>query len=220
MSSPLVLVIFSDGGWWSQPNFLTWRKKAKQLFPTFPFSNSAFTEQNLFHNILLTNRKGHSSLLFPIHTFDSRIFLVILLLSVVRNKPSIISLVFLCSLIFYLIKTILLFFAFICATHITFYLNFIIFFFCQTPCREQLKASFDNFIAKHPQGCITRKDFRGIMKNCFPQHNYEVLEKRIFNMYDANQVRLFRGKWSVWICWFFACAECKLFAFPCCTVLG
>ena len=25
------------------------------------------------------------------------------------------------------------------------------------------------------------------MKNCFPQHNYDILEKRIFNMYDENR---------------------------------
>ena len=53
--------------------------------------------------------------------------------------------------------------------------------------REQLQAHFDNFIAKHPNGHITKKDFRAIMKNCFPRSDFDILEKRIFNMYDENR---------------------------------
>lgn len=53
--------------------------------------------------------------------------------------------------------------------------------------RGQLKIHFDNFIAKHPNGKIGRKDFHQIMKSCFPSKDYASLEKRIFNMYDENR---------------------------------
>ena len=53
--------------------------------------------------------------------------------------------------------------------------------------RDELKAHFDNFISKHPNGCIGKKDFHSIMKSCFPNRDYAHLEKRIFNMYDENR---------------------------------
>ncbi len=183
-SSCSILAILSDGGGWSQPNFITWRKKTKQLFPTF---QQCFYCTEPFSQYIIDKPKRAQQPLIPDTNIWFKDFLVIFFLSVVRNKTDHYCLVFLCSMIFLLIQK----------NYTTFVPHtqplFLWYFFCQTPCREQLKASFDNFIAKHPQGCITRKDFRGIMKNCFPQHNYEVLEKRIFNMYDANQVRLFCG---------------------------
>lgn len=51
----------------------------------------------------------------------------------------------------------------------------------------QLRAHFDNFIARHPRGHIKKKEFRGIMRECFPAQDYDVLEKRIFNMYDEDR---------------------------------
>jgi len=52
--------------------------------------------------------------------------------------------------------------------------------------REMLRYHFDNFIAKHPKGYITRKSFRDIAKQCYPNKNYAKLEKRLFNMYDTD----------------------------------
>jgi Ca2+-binding EF-hand superfamily protein len=36
--------------------------------------------------------------------------------------------------------------------------------------KQQLRRQFDNFVRKHPTGYITKKDFRTIMKTCFPTH--------------------------------------------------
>jgi Ca2+-binding EF-hand superfamily protein len=56
--------------------------------------------------------------------------------------------------------------------------------------REALRAQFTNFLARHPDGYIGKKDFRGMMRACFPEKHgkqMDTLEKRIFNMYDENR---------------------------------
>ena len=34
--------------------------------------------------------------------------------------------------------------------------------------RELLRVQFDNFCEKHPEGHITKKDFRAMMRTCYP----------------------------------------------------
>ena len=51
--------------------------------------------------------------------------------------------------------------------------------------REKLRYHFDNFIAKHPKGVISRKDFRTITRQCYPR-DFDRIERRIFNIYDKN----------------------------------
>ena len=34
--------------------------------------------------------------------------------------------------------------------------------------RELLRAQFNNFCEKHPEGHITKKDFRAMMRTCYP----------------------------------------------------
>ena len=52
--------------------------------------------------------------------------------------------------------------------------------------KEELKRQFAHFLEKHPNGCITKKDFSSIMRTCFPERDFDILEKRIFHMYDKN----------------------------------
>lgn len=52
--------------------------------------------------------------------------------------------------------------------------------------REQLRRHFDTFMANHPKGCISRKEFRNIAGACYPTKDYVKIEKRLFNMYDTN----------------------------------
>ena len=44
--------------------------------------------------------------------------------------------------------------------------------------REALRSYFDTFIAKHPKGCISRKEFRDLARQCYPNKNYAKIEKR------------------------------------------
>lgn len=53
--------------------------------------------------------------------------------------------------------------------------------------KEQLKIQFENFLEKHPNGAISKRDFRNLMKSCFPKQDSTVLERNIFNMYDTNR---------------------------------
>ena len=46
---------------------------------------------------------------------------------------------------------------------------------------------FVNFCEQCPDGHIDRKNFRNLMRTCYPGRNLERLEKRIFNMYDHNR---------------------------------
>ena len=53
--------------------------------------------------------------------------------------------------------------------------------------KEHLQDKFEHFLEHHPNGYIKPKEFRSIMSSCFPNHDYDRLEKRIFNMYDENR---------------------------------
>ncbi len=130
-SSCSIPVILSDGGGWSQPNFLIWRKKTKQLFP--PFQQRFYCTEPFSQYIIDKSKRAQQPLIpdtniwfkdIPRHTF---------LVICQKQNSQLLPWSFFAVWFFYLIKTILLFFAFICATHISFYLNFIIYFFLSNP---------------------------------------------------------------------------------------
>ena len=52
--------------------------------------------------------------------------------------------------------------------------------------REEVDERYSNFLARHPDGKITKKEFRGMMQACYPGADTDKLEKHIFRMYDAN----------------------------------
>lgn len=52
--------------------------------------------------------------------------------------------------------------------------------------REMVEENYHSFLAKHPDGKISKKDFKKMMHECYPNANIEKLEKHIFRMYDAN----------------------------------
>ena len=52
--------------------------------------------------------------------------------------------------------------------------------------REKLNFHFDNFIAKHPKGKITKKGFREMYKELYPNKNCEKIMERMFKMYDKD----------------------------------
>ena len=52
--------------------------------------------------------------------------------------------------------------------------------------REQVDMQYENFLKDHPDGKITKKDFRKMMKDCYPPINIDKLESHIFRMYDTN----------------------------------
>ena len=45
-------------------------------------------------------------------------------------------------------------------------------------------SQFVNFCEQCPDGHIDKKNFRDLMRTCYPGRSLERLEKRIFNMYD------------------------------------
>jgi len=50
-----------------------------------------------------------------------------------------------------------------------------------------VSARFDAFIKHHPDGKISRKDFRSMITTCYPEmNNCKKLEKHIFRMYDTD----------------------------------
>jgi len=52
--------------------------------------------------------------------------------------------------------------------------------------REEVQDQYENFLSKHPEGKITKKDFRNIMQACYPNMDTSKLESHIFRMYDSN----------------------------------
>ncbi len=52
--------------------------------------------------------------------------------------------------------------------------------------REDVDRQYENFLAKHPDGEITKKEFSAMMRQCYPDADTDKLEKHIFRMYDAN----------------------------------
>lgn len=52
--------------------------------------------------------------------------------------------------------------------------------------REEVDQQYENFLRKHPDGKIRKKDFRNMMQTCYPNTDTEKLEKHIFRMYDSN----------------------------------
>jgi len=52
--------------------------------------------------------------------------------------------------------------------------------------REQIEQQFEVFITNHPNGRISKKSFRSMMKACYPGADVEKLTKHIWRMYDAN----------------------------------
>ena len=52
--------------------------------------------------------------------------------------------------------------------------------------REKLSFHFDNFIEKHPKGKITKKGFKEMYKELYPNKNCEKIMERMFKMYDKD----------------------------------
>jgi len=52
--------------------------------------------------------------------------------------------------------------------------------------REEVEEKYRNFLERHPDGKITKKEFRNMMQVCYPSTDTDKLEKHIFRMYDAN----------------------------------
>jgi len=52
--------------------------------------------------------------------------------------------------------------------------------------RENIEQQFKVFITNHPDGKISKKSFKTMMKACYPGANVEKLTKHIWRMYDSN----------------------------------
>lgn len=52
--------------------------------------------------------------------------------------------------------------------------------------RDEVDIQYQNFLSEHPNGKITRREFRNMMQACFPDANTDKLESHIFRMYDTN----------------------------------
>ena len=52
--------------------------------------------------------------------------------------------------------------------------------------RGQIDDQYENFLEKHPDGKITKRNFRNMMQACFPESDIAKLESHIFRMYDKN----------------------------------
>merc|ERR1711983_232556 len=52
--------------------------------------------------------------------------------------------------------------------------------------RDEVDRQYENFLAKHPDGKITKRDFRHMMQACFPDMDTAKLQEHIFRMYDTN----------------------------------
>jgi len=52
--------------------------------------------------------------------------------------------------------------------------------------REEVEQQHKNFLETHPEGRITKSDFRKMMEACYPSTDTEKLESHIFRMYDTN----------------------------------
>ena len=52
--------------------------------------------------------------------------------------------------------------------------------------REEVDRQYENFLTKHPDGKISKKEFSQMMRQCYPNADTDKLEKHIFRMYDTN----------------------------------
>jgi len=52
--------------------------------------------------------------------------------------------------------------------------------------RENIEQQFQVFITNHPDGKISKKSFKTMMKACYPGANVDKLTKHIWRMYDDN----------------------------------
>ena len=52
--------------------------------------------------------------------------------------------------------------------------------------RGQIDDQYENFLEKHPDGKITKRNFRDMMQACFPESDIAKLESQIVRMYDKN----------------------------------
>ena len=52
--------------------------------------------------------------------------------------------------------------------------------------REEVGRAHENFISRHPDGKIGRREFTRMMRQCYPNADTDKMEKHIFRMYDAN----------------------------------
>jgi len=52
--------------------------------------------------------------------------------------------------------------------------------------RDEVDQQYENFLTRHPDGKITKRDFRNMMQACYPGTDTAKLESHIFRMYDSN----------------------------------
>merc|ERR1712033_131074 len=52
--------------------------------------------------------------------------------------------------------------------------------------QEEVKDTFNAFVAEHPNGKMKPKDFREIMSSALPKKDACKMEKHVFRIYDAN----------------------------------
>ena len=52
--------------------------------------------------------------------------------------------------------------------------------------KEDVRESFNAFIAEHPNGKMKPKDFREIMSSALPKKDASKMEKHVFRVYDIN----------------------------------
>merc|ERR1711881_734328 len=52
--------------------------------------------------------------------------------------------------------------------------------------RQEVEEQYENFLKLHPDGKITKRDFRHMMQACFPDADTAKLQSHIFRMYDTN----------------------------------
>ena len=50
--------------------------------------------------------------------------------------------------------------------------------------RSQIENQYENFLEKHPDGKITKQNFRNMMHACYPESDIAKLESHIFRMHD------------------------------------
>merc|ERR1712183_536306 len=51
---------------------------------------------------------------------------------------------------------------------------------------DQVRESFDAFVAGHPDGKMRRKDFREAISKALPKKDASKMEKHVFRIYDSN----------------------------------
>jgi len=52
--------------------------------------------------------------------------------------------------------------------------------------RDEVEEQYENFLKLHPDGKITKNDFKHMMQACFPDADTAKLQSHIFRMYDTN----------------------------------